>query len=56
MRLMSAGGAANAYFPPPEDEGKVREQQEKLRQARDASRDRVKETERGERVNQATKD
>lgn len=50
------GGAANAYFPPREDEDKVRIQEEERRQARDASRDRVKEIERGELTNQPSKD
>lgn len=50
------GGAANAYFPPPEDEEKVRQQEEQLRQAREASRDRLKEIERGEMVNQSPKE
>ena len=50
------GGAANAYFPSPEEEERARRQEEQLRQARDASRDRLKAIEKGEKVNQTTKD
>lgn len=50
-----AGGAANAYFPSAEEEQRVRQQEEQLRQARDASRDRLREIECGEKVNQSPK-